>query len=237
MPAQPANRKFGLAGSFAALCSRLVIGIALALPAITAAEADLQDLPEDGLELVEKNRRGEIHVAPGVDFNVYSKIHLEKASVAFRKDWARDQTQRSGNRVTKEDMERIKTELSDLLHDVFSKELSGKGDYIILEESGNDVMRITPHIVNLDIYAPDRMREHIGYSLTDSSGQLTLNLEIHDSVSGALLATSSDRREDRHTGYLEWTTEGANRRAARFMLERSAISLRKWLAEAREGPR
>ena len=61
---------------------------------------------------------------------------------------------------------------------------------------------------------------------------MTLMLEIHDSVSGALLAKARDNRDDPHKGYLEWTNAGTNRRSARLMLMRWARGLREWLEEA-----
>jgi len=97
-------------------------------------------------------------------------------------------------------------------------------------------MRITPRITNLNIYAPDRMRDHIGSSFADSKGNMTLELEIYDSVSGTLLARMVDSQEDRQKGYMEWATSGTNRRAARFMFIRWADKLREWLINARTSP-
>ena len=102
--------------------------------------------------------------------------------------------------------------------------------------SGENVMRITPRITNLNINAPDRMRDHIGSSFTDSNGSMTLELEIYDSVSGTLLARMVDSREDPQKGYIEWTTSVTNRRAARFMFIRWADKLRDLLIEARFPP-
>ena len=133
-------------------------------------------------------------------------------------------------------MGRIKSDLSELLDEVFREELVTNDDFTMCDTSGENVMRITPRITNLNIYAPDRMRDYIGSSFADSKGSMTLELEIVDSVSGTLLARMVDSREDPQKGYMEWATSGTNRRAARFMFIRWADKLRDLLIEARLPP-
>ena len=58
-------------------------------------------------------------------------------------------------------------------------------------------------------------------------------LEIQDSSSGELLATTRHFVEDWYKGYMEWTTSATNHRAFRLMLERWADDLCEWLEEAR----
>jgi len=199
------------------------------------AENQAAEATRENLQLVKKGRHRELLLDTLADWGGYSKFQLDKASVEFRKNWALDQRNRSGNRPTEKDMEAVKASLADLLGEVLTSELSKNGALTLTENSGENVMRITPHVVDLDVYAPDRMRAHIGFSLTDSNGHMTLVLEIHDSVNGALLARASDFREDPRKGYLEWTTSVNNRRAARLMLIRWAKNVNKWLEEAREG--
>ena len=61
---------------------------------------------------------------------------------------------------------------------------------------------------------------------------MTLELEISDSVSGALLARAIDYREDPRKGYLEWTTSVNNRQAGRLVLICWANNVREWLEGA-----
>jgi hypothetical protein len=125
--------------------------------------------------------------------------------------------------------------MADLLDEVLTRELSNKGGYVFTDQNGPDVMRVTPHITDLDIVAPDRVRDHIGYALTDSQLSMTMKLEVYDSVNGELLATAGKYDIDPEKGYMEWTTSGTNKRAARFMLQRWSTWLRKWLDDARGG--
>ena len=199
------------------------------------ADTDPVETPDPGLDIVEKSWHGEIRFSADVDWTSYSKIQLERATVEFRKRWARDLRQRSGITIRERDEERIKSDLADLLDKVLIRELSTKAGYVFTDEDGADVMRVVPRVVDLDVIAPDRVRDYIGYSLTDSQGSMTLKLEFYDSLNGELLATTSQYQEDPIKGYIEWTTSVTNSRAARLMLIRWADWLREWLDEVRVG--
>ena len=218
------------------LFSFLIILTISPLSRVAVAESSAPEQSMDNLELVKKTLHGEFYLDTGADWNGLTGIQLEKATVEFRKHWARDQKNRNGNRPTEENMGRIKSDLSELLDEVFREELSTNNGFTMSDTSGENVMRITPRITNLNIYAPDRMRDHIGSSFTDSNGSMTLELEIYDSVSGTLLARMVDSREDPQKGYIEWTTSVSNRRAARFMFIRWADKLGDLLIEARFPP-
>lgn len=211
---------------------RVMLTVAL-FPVMLQAEDTAIDSGAGQLEQVSKNMSRELLMDTAVDWNRYTKIKLEKATVEFRKNWERDQRSRTGNRPRERDIERIKTELSDLLNEVFIRKVAENGAYSLTDVAGEDVLLLTPAIIDLNINAPDRMRTSIGYSLTDSTGSMTLLLEIRDSVSGALLAKARDRREDPRKGYLEWTTSGTNRRSAELMLVRWTNGVLGWLEQAR----
>jgi len=211
--------------------------LALTAPVAMNFAAEPPDVSVDGLELVEKSRRSELYVDPGVDWNSYTKIQLDPATVAFRKNWQRDQNRSQPFKVRTEDMERIKAELSELFGEVFAEELTSGGGYVMATESADDVLRITPQIVDLDVYAPDtRNSTGIQRSYTETAGRMTLKLDMYDSVTGDLIARASDRREAPRRGYMQWTTSVTNRAEAKLMLERWAKDLREFLDEARSEP-
>ncbi len=198
------------------------------------AKDDPPEVSIEGLELVDKDRRGEIYADPGIDWSQYTQIMLDPATVAFRRHWQRDQNRSYAFKIRAKDMEKIKTEMSELFDEVFTKELGESGGYTITDQAGDEVMRIKPAIVDLDVYAPDTLNSP-GRStqFTESVGRMTLKLEIYDSVTGDLIATASDRREAPRRGYMQWTTSVTNRAEARRMLQRWAKDLVKRLDEAR----
>ncbi len=210
--------------------------IALILSITSAAATAKNDPPEtsiEGLTLVEKDRRGEIYADSDIDWGIYSQIQLERATVAFRKHWKRDQNRPDPFKVKDRDVEKIKTDLSDLFHEVFTEELSSAGGYAMTDATGENVMIIKPQIVDLDVYAPDTMRTGRSQSFTEQAGRMTLVLEVYDSVSGDLIAKASHRQDAPRYGYAQWTTSVSNRAEARRMLQRWATSLRTRLDEAR----
>lgn len=217
------------------ICSRFVLYASLALSLPVLAETSPPEIPDPSLQIIEQDRYGEIRVAGGVDWASYSKIQLERATIEFRKNWAQDLRHRSGIIIREKDEQRIKSKLADLLDDVLTGELSSEAGYVFTDESGTDVMRLKPRIVDLDVIAPDRARDYIGHFLTDSQGSMTLKLEIYDSVSGELLATTWKYQEDPIKGYMERTTSPTNSRAFRLMLLRWSSWLNEWLDEARTG--
>jgi hypothetical protein len=209
----------------------IFFALAGALPAV--ADDDAPEVSLEGLELVDKSRRGEIYEDPDVDWNAYSQIRLDPATVAFRKNWQRDQNRDQPFKVQEEDMERIKSALAALFGEVFTEELTEDGGYRMTAENGPEVMRITPRIVDLDVYAPDTATPARTDQYSESAGRMTLKLEIFDSVTGDLIATISDRQEDPRLGWMEWRTRVSNRQDAERMLRRWATDLRERLDTAR----
>ena len=216
------------------LKSLLLSFIMVSAVAPAMAKDDPPEVSIEGLELVDKNRRGELYADPDIDWSLYTQTMLDPATVAFRRHWQRDQNRSYAFKIRAKDMERIKTEMSELFDEVFTKELSENGGYTITDQAGDDVMRIKPAIVDLDVYAPDTLNSP-GRSMqfTESAGRMTLKLEIYDSITGDLIATASDRREAPRRGYMQWTTSVTNRAEAQRMLQRWARDLVKRLDEAR----
>lgn len=217
-----------------AIMSCTLISVVLLTTPFVYAETSGQDpVSTEGMELVTKDRRGSIYADPGVDWTLYEQIILDDATVAFRKNWQRDQNRSRAARVSTRDMERIKQDLSELFTGVFTEELSDKGGYKIVEASGESVLRITPRIVDLDVYAPDTAWSGgVNRSYTDSSGKMTLKLEIHDSVTGDLIAVATDKQQSPYRGYMQWTTGVSNRADAQQMLKKSAEDFRIRLDQA-----
>jgi hypothetical protein len=77
----------------------------------------------------------------------------------------------------------------------FARELQATGNYQVVSESGPDVLRVTPRIVNLYLNAADAGSVARTRTYMTSAGELTLLAELHDSSSNQLLMRVADRRE------------------------------------------
>ncbi len=201
-----------------------------------AKQEELPEVTEDGLHRVPDSKMAVVYAEPGADLAQYKRIKLMDAYVAFKKNWARDQRSRSADRlrVTSNDVEKIKNDLAKEFQEVFRQTLED-GGYEVVDESAEDVLLVRPAIINLDVNAPDTMRAGRSRSYTSSAGEMTLYIEIYDSVTGDLIAKALDRRADTsRQGYYTWTNSVTNKSAAKRILKGWADILLDALNEAKQ---
>ena len=211
--------------------SLIVVATACLLGGVVLAKTDeLPAVSPEGLELRKGKVASLLYVRPGVDFSRYTRIAILDCPVAFRKDWERDRAG-SAMRVSQKDMDAIKAGVSAEFLKVFTDELQTKGGYQIVTTGGEDVLVLRPAILDLDVTAPDTMPAGRSYTLSESSGAMTLYLEFFDSVSGQILARAIDREADRGTGQIQWQNRVTNTAEASRILRRWAVALRERLDE------
>lgn len=205
---------------------------------VSLAKTDFPETTDDGLTKVKSKNADVLYVKEGATLEGYKRIALLEPYVAFRKDWMKDQNQNRirdlSNRVSEKDMDRIKKELAAEFMRVFTKELSEEGGYEITEESASDVLVLRPAIVNLDVNAPDLRNASMMRSYVSSAGEMTLYLELHDGVTGDIIAKAIDERDDNRAGGGQRANSVTNRSAADRILKIWANSMRKALDEANE---
>ena len=119
------------------------------------AKKDLPAINDEGMELVKNSNLATVYADPGADLSVYNRVMLLDATVAFKKNWKRDQN-RYGNsmKVKDRDMVKIQEEVAATFREVFTKELVDSG-YAMADEPGEDVLLVKSAIVDLDVTAPD----------------------------------------------------------------------------------
>ncbi|MEH6585819.1 MAG: DUF3313 family protein [Halioglobus sp.] len=213
-----------------------VLALALAFAGISSQGVQSTDAPEisyDGLHLDPDSDVALMYVKPDADFSVYEEFIMLEAYVAFKKNWQRD-TKVAGRRVSNKDMEKIKLEAAELLHESFKKELDEVGGYKFVDSSGDKVMILRPALIDLDITAPDIPVAGRVTNYVASAGSATLFLEIYDSVSGEILARLIDRRNMQNYGQARWANSVTNRADAARMFKRWASLLRQGMDEQRK---
>jgi hypothetical protein len=194
-------------------------------------EAALGNVNEEGLERRKVEGLQSVYARPGATLKGYSRILLDPVEVSFARDW---DPQVAGRPIPVADRERIRSGMAALVREEFVKELQLRGQYAVVEESGEDVLRVRVEIRDLYVNAPDiqtasRMTQ---YSL--SAGEMTLVGELRDSATGALLGRVFDRREDPENFQMERTSSVENVAAARRIARRWAEILHRQLDQARE---
>lgn len=195
--------------------------MALIIYPITATANDEQpaEYTAEGLKLVHDIAGIDlVWVKPGVDLPQYRHFYLVEPYVAFRKNWQKDQNRGHPTlRVKASDMEEIKSDMAELITQVFTEELLASG-LTFSEVRAEGVMIIKPAILDLDLNAPDIQSSGTSDILAASAGSMKLYLEVYDSVSEQLLAKAVDQAFDTNTGHMQSQKKVANRAAARRMM-------------------
>jgi hypothetical protein len=92
-------------------------------------------------------------------------------------------------------------------------------------------MIFKPKVIDLDVYAPDIDSSYISRSYVRQAGRATLFLEVHDAVSGEILARWVDSRRDPDRGYFDWANRITNTERATFVARTWAKRLVEGLEE------
>ena len=216
-------------------CVAFLISLSLAFAA-EVASAKKQEPPQttiEGLVLLDDTEFALVYMEPGADLSRYSRIYLVDTFVAFKKNWLRDQNKSYVHKISTSDMDKMKTELAGLFRDVFTEVLE-QGGYELVTERAEDVLIIKPAIINLNIAAPENKSTSDRRTYSESVGEMTLYLELYDSVTNDLIAKALDRQTDRETGYFQWQTQVRNRAAANRILKVWANVLKDGLDKARD---
>ena len=200
---------------------------------VIAAESTPPEVTVDGLHLVKGTEMARVYAKPDVDLSHYNRFYVLAPQVAFEKDWQRKQNSIPGNTVTVDDMQRIKTELSALFVKVFKQELQVKGGYALAEAPAEDVLVVSPAIIDLNVIAPETPRNRNSRSTIASAGSMTLYMELIDSVTGDKLVKAIDNKYDRTYPNPIRADQKRNEAAARDLIGEWAELLRLALDEAR----
>lgn len=218
--------------------SLLFFVLLISITAVTPLWA-IKDPPavnDEGMQLVENSELATVYADPGADLGIYNRVMLLDATVAFKKNWKRDQNRGNPLKVKDRDMVKIQEEVAQTFREVFTKELVDAG-YAMAQEPAEDVLLVKPAIVDLNVSAPDIQSATVTRSFSESAGEMTLNLELFDSLTNDKIVKATDRKRDTYRGYLEWRTSVSNRSDARRMMTKWAKALTGTLDEARASAR
>lgn len=214
----------------------LILMVFMVAAPTVLAKKNLPEVNADGMVLVKDTRNTTVYADPGVDLTGYTHILLEDVSVAFRKNWKRDQNSISRGLSTKvkdSDMERIKQRLAADFRAIFMIELRD-GGYQLVNTPGEAVLIIKPAIVDLDVVSPYIESPSRTKSYSDSAGEMTLKLELFDSITNDKIVIVRDRIKDLGHGAAGWRTS-SNVEDAHRMITTWATALVKGLDEAHGG--
>jgi len=218
--------------------ARILATLALSLPLAMAAQAsEYPDTSDDGLQKVKVKNIDAAYWKEGASLAGYDEVLIGDVDVAFKKNWQREQNRNrrgASNRVTAEDMTRIREAVAESFIEMFTKEL-GEAGYTVVETPGDNVLALEPSIVDLDVRAPDIGQRQAGRvdTYTASAGEMTLNLALYDSASNSLIGRMIDKRRALETGRIQFSNSITNRQEANIMFRSWARILIDALDEAK----
>ena len=221
--------------------SKLITATGFALMLSACASSMNDNYPQtsaDGLERIASKNVDAVYWQDGASLNSYTSVLLTNVDVQFRKNWLRDQNiQKTGlsNRIRQEDMDDISAALSELFLGVFATELES-GGYQVVREHAENVLVLKASIVDLDVNAPASGMRQVGSTATytTSAGEMTLNMELYDSATRALIGRVFDRQKDFEHAFMTRSSSVTNRAEAIRAMRRWAVLLRDALDEAKE---
>jgi hypothetical protein len=205
-----------------------------------ARKQDYPEVTEDGLHRVHDSKFAIVYAEPGADLSPYSRVIIQEPTVAFKKNWKRDQWSRSASRLntsSRVNTRKIKQDLAQEFETILTEAMNS-GGYEVVTDAADNVLLIRPFIINLDIVAPETLGSGRSNSYTRSAGEMTLYIELRDSVTGKLIAKAADRHIDNpnNAGFITWVNEQTNKSVATNILQDWADILLVTLNEARSNP-
>ena len=184
----------------------------------------------DGLQKTKIKGLDLVYARPGASLAGYKQVRLTPVSVTFRKEWHNPAG--SPYRMSANDTERIKSRLSELVHEELAKEL-GKGGYELVEASGDEVLELQMSIIDLHATAPDVRTAGRVEVFAFSAGEMTLVAELRDSVSSDPIMRIYDRGRAMETGDVRRITVVDNAMQAGIIAGHWARAIRRELDLAR----
>ena len=210
----------------------LIIGLAGcagSTPTIdTSPEADVTF---DGLHEVKGGTADSAWVRPGSNISQYSKIMLQNVGIEYRPGGEAGRTFHSRSQggpfeVTAKQREAFEREM----RDAFREELAKSERFELVDEAGPEVLLIRGALLDVVSYVPP---ETAGRSEVFLSrvGEVTLVLEIRDSITQTAFVRAVDRRAAETSGELRASNRVTNRSEVRRLAKSWARLLRTRLDE------
>jgi hypothetical protein len=167
----------------------------VATPTPRFASGEDAALTRDGLRLVELSGFQRAWVRPGVSFTDYHGIRLHEQDIAYRQPPGSVRDRISGNITGNYSLtNHVRTSFSQYLVQIFAKEF-GESELDIVEETGPGVLDARVGLVNLVIRWPLDFLGGEYDHYVDSIGAVSIRVDLHDSVSGELIARVAERAE------------------------------------------
>jgi hypothetical protein len=231
------QRRLALAAS--ALLATLAIGGCKATKAPVLESGPNAEITHDGLVRVRWSRFKYAWLKPNADFGRYSQVMMDPVSVAYKRPPRETEGRRSPNRGGFGLSDSQMTDMKRYFSEAFEKELTKLENFTLADAAGPQTLRVEAAIIDLVVNVPTRPRG--GETVfTTSAAQMTLVLELRDSITGEILARVADRRDTQSgsgaVSDLTYSTPATNAGGVRLLFKRWAQILATRLDAIHDAP-
>lgn len=181
----------------------------------------------DGLHEVQHSAADKAWAAPDLDLSEYSKIYVQGLGIEYRPGGESGRTSISRSRggpyeVTEEQ----KARFGQIVEETLLDELGKSAKFTLVGEPGPDVLQIRVALLDVVSYVPP---EPIGRSeiYLSEVGEVTLVLEIRNSMTDAILVRAIDRDSIGDDGMMSSSNKVTNTSDVKRLI-------RKWMSTLRE---
>jgi len=170
------------------------LAVACAQPSPTIRYETSGDLPvtADGLHRIQSTRLSAVYLKPGASFAGFDAILVDPVTVSYK---SAPQRATAANRsrgnfaLNESQMDRLKR----IFQEAFESELGKSEEFAFVTEPGPTTLRVSGHIVDLVVDAPPQQGSR-DRDFVMSAGEMTLILDVRDSLTREPLARVADRR-------------------------------------------
>ncbi|MFT7265703.1 MAG: hypothetical protein ACI9A2_003791 [Halioglobus sp.] len=200
-----------------------------ATPTPTLDTSPNAEITFDGLHEVKDSAAGKAWVMPGLDLSGYTKIMVEGAGIHYRPggETRRNSMARSNDGPFEVD-DKQKTRFKQLVGETLLDELGKSERFTLVNEPGQDVLLIRAALLDVVSYVPPEPIGRNEIYLTEI-GEVTLVLELHDSMTDAILVRAIDRDRIGDNGRMQNSNRVMNTSEVKRLIRKWTSTLRKRL--------
>lgn len=178
----------------------LLLGVALGLCGLAAAQDNVPEVTYDGLVRDDSGPYKLSWSDPDVDFAVYDKVIPGGATFQFRAVKKTSSTiARSRNQREFWISDKDKQRLEETVSDIFAEEIAKSEKFEVVAEAGPDTLIIRGAMADIVSQVPPDMMGR-GEIYLSSVGEATLIIEAVDSLSGEVIYRGIERRAMQRAG-------------------------------------
>jgi hypothetical protein len=234
----PNRRRFG-AAALALLGAVALAGCRSDGPPVLETVPNAE-ITHDGLVRVRWSRFKYVWLKPGADFARYSQVMMDPVSIAYKRPPRETESRRNPDRGNFALTDRQMIDMKRYFAEAFEKELSKLGNFTLVRAPGPEALRVEAALIDLIVNVPTESGAGSDLVFTTSAAQMTLAMELRDSITGEILARVTDRRETQ-TGSgaisdLTYSTPATNAGAVRLLFNRWAQILATRLDAIHQAP-